>query len=392
MKQNVRILTVLFIGIFSTAASGIGLIVPEGSTLTPKRQYVWIHWDPTEQLQTLIVEPTFSTDATKVGVIVPTPSRPDWLEIDQQFFVGLTIFTRLDPLPDFVHGPYRRVERRPKYPRNADLNDILPIEIASVEEPLTIPANDTSALIAWFEDNGFPYALRENALQAYTGKEKWFLTLFSVDVSCLPSDEAGRRSGAIAPIGLTFRAPSPGYPARLDPSNADEPIEFRFFAHTPAKIDLAEPVSYAHDWIKLLNRAKKTYKTKKQLFPPQMRRTIEAYDRHRAEYAQRVRQNARSGHAPAQLLFGKQLLKVDITNLSLGRLPTRDLPKGSNAMIKSFAPHLLDTYYLTVIAKVFTSDELHIDLPFWVMDHGHVTDYSNHTFVLPTEKPFRGND
>lgn len=363
MRISVGLLTLFVAGGWASSARAIGVLIPEGSSVAIGRTYVWVKWDPDSRQEELIVAAAIATNTAEVGVIFATPSKPTRIEVADGFFVDLSRRCSLEPLPAFVHGRYRKLDRPSKYPRDADYEAVRALPAAAISEHVTLSAGDFETLSAWLRAHGLAGGPSEAELQALA-TSGWSLTVAMMDLRRLPGGENVAHAGMIGPLGVRFESESPIYPAHFDRGTASSRLDFRFYVHAPTKLDLPEPHGYIDGWLQRLRRASKEYRLRNEPFSVPFHRVLQAYDLLYPLSERRERMRRLRPGSPAHLLFGRWITPEDA------------------------ADHLVASWYLAKIGKIFEAPDPAGALEFRRLDVTWIDDRSEHTFVLPLEAPF----
>src|SRR5215212_6068208 len=56
-------------------------------------QKVFLTWDPSEKVETFVVQPKFEGNALDFGMVIPTPSQPKLHEMPRDFFKHLAVYS-----------------------------------------------------------------------------------------------------------------------------------------------------------------------------------------------------------------------------------------------------------------------------------------------------------
>lgn len=209
---GMRVLLLFFL-LSTGVALGCATFVPEHSFAELADETALIVWDEKTHTQHFIRRAMFRTDAPSLGFIVPTPTRPEFGEVDDKIFQAL----------DQMSSPQVVEESVPQWtwacsrvPLNCSAG--MPMEQPPVRvldrlqvagyEVAVLRAVDTAALGAWLKENGYQFTTAgEQWVEPYV-KDGYVLSAFKY---------TGKHSETVlnAPaIRMSFASPSPFYPYR----------------------------------------------------------------------------------------------------------------------------------------------------------------------------------
>lgn len=355
----------------------LDLLAPTTGRATLVRCYVWVRWDPESQTQFLVFEPIVRAAGDKAGVLLVTPSQPEWFDVGPDFFVGLTAITQLAPEPKLQRRAYRKLSDDAEYPREADLDAIKHMPAAALGNRQIIRANDSQEVRQWFHDRELGFTALDK-LVIPDGEDERYVALADADVQQLPMESAGVYTGALGPVGVRFKTSTPILPATLTPSGII--VEFRIFIHAPHKMDLPDPHSYMPAWVSLLRRVEKSYRLKEYPLPNDFKDALESF-----RLDPRTEKFVVAPTGGSLLHFGKWLSDSDVTGYGEGRVPGEPAEAPPAEAVKAASPQLNPSWYLTKISTRFTPEQQKTTLELRPTDEPWIRDRSEHTFVLPHE-------
>lgn len=237
------------------AGSACVLVAAKGQEAWQPAQKVFLDWEPRTKVETLVLQPSFESDAPDLGFVVPTPSRPEMVAVPREFFMELAVFTALsrrvfptsslkDP-PPVEEGPRQGVRVK-----------VLAEGIVGTRNYQIVTADKTEALAVWLREHGYDASSRK-ALDTYVEK-KWCFTLFQNDPARTRKQADGVFAGEAQPIGLRFSSTEPIYPLRAARGTKDR-LDVLFYVQAPAKMDLPGEGTYQYQWVPLLLNSRGLY-------------------------------------------------------------------------------------------------------------------------------------
>lgn len=169
-------------------------------------QSVIMIWDKEKQTQHFIRQANFKTDAKDVGFIVPSPSRPQLEESGNEAFDTLKQITAPYLSPGFS-VPFGCSAAPPAVQRNS-VRVIEEKRVAGYDATV-LTARSGNDLVAWLEQNGYPYspALAEWAAP-YLGGD-WHFTVLKLAKESVSTQEIKASA-----LRITFRTDRPLFPYR----------------------------------------------------------------------------------------------------------------------------------------------------------------------------------
>lgn len=186
-----------------------------GRVVVNADQTVLMIWNAKTKTQHFIRQASFKSDASDVGFLVPSPSKPELAETDQAVFETLKRITA--PLPALSLGGGGGTfgggaARGPK-----------PVEIIEQKrvagyDATVLKADSGESLVEWLKKNGYDYSPAVAAWAKPYIAEKWIFTALKV----APKDEAAKKqNGELQSPGLriSFKTETPLFPYR-EPKSA----------------------------------------------------------------------------------------------------------------------------------------------------------------------------
>lgn len=168
-----------------------------------------IFWDAETKTEHFIRRARFVTDSADLAFLVPTPTKPDLVDVGDNVFGELQRFTNPPPPP--------RAERGGIYaapsPRSApDAVRVLEKKQVGDYDATILEATDAKALAEWLKKNDYPSSPEiEDWLTPYL-KDKWILTAYKIAAK---SKEGNTLPGFMgSTIRMSFKADKPFYPYR----------------------------------------------------------------------------------------------------------------------------------------------------------------------------------
>ncbi len=159
-----------------------------GADITQPAQKVFLTWDPGNEIETWVVQPTFTGSAADFGMVIPTPTRPSLSEAPRDFFRLLGVYTILKPTPadkypgggfgggglggGFGGGGGGRPPESTVRVAEAGVVGALDYKIVTAEQ--------AADLFQWLKEKRYSYTDHQATLQHYSTK-KWFFTVMSID-------------------------------------------------------------------------------------------------------------------------------------------------------------------------------------------------------------------
>lgn len=184
--------------------------VSRGNVVNADQSVIMI-WDKEKQTQHFIRQANFKTDAKDVGFIVPSPSRPQLEESGNEAFTKLKQITA----PHLSGGfsvPFGCSVAPPAVQRSS-VHIIEEKRVAGYDATV-LTARSGQDLVAWLEQNGYPYspAIAEWAAPYLAGE--WHFTVLKLAKQTAKTQEIKASS-----LRITFHTDRPLFPYR-EPESA----------------------------------------------------------------------------------------------------------------------------------------------------------------------------
>lgn len=196
--------TGLAMALSHSPAQACAVVAGEGKYVAIKEEKALIVWDEANRTQHFIRHSEFSSTSGDLGFLVPTPTRPQLAEVDEELFEEIDGYISQNkdiPVVDAASAP------APAAAPAAPAVQVLETRQLGHYEATVLAANDAAALNAWLGRHGYPSrpALVE-WLQSYVRKG-WILTAFRFKA-------AGGGTIESQAIRMSFRTDKPFYPYR----------------------------------------------------------------------------------------------------------------------------------------------------------------------------------
>ncbi len=232
--------------------------ISRGNVVNADQSVIMI-WDKEKQTQHFIRQANFKTDAKDVGFIVPSPSRPQLEESGNEAFAALKEITA--PYIFSGHSISIGCSAAPAPVKRQNSVRIIEEKRVAGYDATVLTARSGKDLVAWLEQNGYPYspALAEWAAP-YLGGD-WHFTVLK-----LAKDSASTQDIKASALRITFHTDRPLFPYRepesataksnLDVSSRLLRIYFIAEARYLEKIDGGKKWSGEAVWAKDITRHK----------------------------------------------------------------------------------------------------------------------------------------
>lgn len=185
-----------------------------GRVVVNADQTVLMIWNAKTKMQHFIRQASFKSDASDVGFLVPTPSKPELAETDSLVFTILKyITTPPPPAPLGGGGGFGgdlSLGRKPV--------EILEQKRVAGYDATVLKADSGDSLVEWLKQNGYDYSPAVAAWAKPYIKDQWIFTALKV----APKDDAAKKSnGELQSPGLriSFKTEQPLFPYR-EPKSA----------------------------------------------------------------------------------------------------------------------------------------------------------------------------
>lgn len=181
-----------------------------GSTVEVAEETAVILWDAAAKTEHFIRRARFLSDAKDIGFLVPTPTRPELVEVDNGLFDELWRFTNPPP-PDTSAGSRGFVAAPAPLPKSDPVQVLETKTVAGLDATI-LAASDAKALTEWLKKNDYPTTADTQAwLEPYL-KDQWIITAYKIDNS-------GGATGQLpkfqtSTVRMSFQADKPFYPYR----------------------------------------------------------------------------------------------------------------------------------------------------------------------------------
>lgn len=181
---------------------------PQKEIMADENTHGLLIFNSKEKIETLVLEPAFHGNAKDFGMVMPTPSRPELLEADENLFTELWELTN----PVVVRGPFGVASSLGKS------EGIKIIEVKDVGDftATVLTADDTLSLIKWLEDNNYVFKPGDvENFEYYVEKGGYFFVVLKVNIEKAKVDEKGNINGKLSPIEFVFESERPMLPIRV---------------------------------------------------------------------------------------------------------------------------------------------------------------------------------
>lgn len=210
MKQILA--TILAIATLTPSAHACAAVTRDGSLVVNADQTVIMIWDPAGQTQHFIRQANFKTDASDVGFIVPSPSRPQLAEADNAAFATLAEITA--PYVRSGGGSIGCSAVEKSAPARQSSVQVIEQQQVAGYDTTVLTARSGADLVEWLKKNGYPNSPETAAWAApYLGGD-WHFTAMKV-----AKQETGAQDLNAAALRITFRTKRPIFPYR-EPDSA----------------------------------------------------------------------------------------------------------------------------------------------------------------------------
>ncbi len=181
-----------------------------GSPVEVAEETAVILWDAAAKTEHFIRRARFLSDAKDIGFLVPTPTKPELIEVDNSLFDELWRFTNPPP-PDNAPRSRGAVPAPTLLPK-ADPVQVLETKTVAGLDATILAASDAKALTEWLKKNEYPTTPETEAWLAPYLKDQWIITAYKVD-------NTGGASGQwpkfqTSTVRMSFKADKPFYPYR----------------------------------------------------------------------------------------------------------------------------------------------------------------------------------
>ncbi len=203
------LLVSLFLSLAAVPSSACLPIGRNGMPIRIAEETAVIFWDAETKTEHFIRRARFVTDSADLAFLVPTPTKPELVDVGENVFGELLRFTNPPPPP--------RAEIGAKYaapsPRSMpDAVRVLEKKQVGNFDATILEASNARDLSEWLKKNDYPSSPEiEDWLVPYL-KDKWILTAYKIAAK---SKEGNTLPGFMgSTIRMSFKADKPFYPYR----------------------------------------------------------------------------------------------------------------------------------------------------------------------------------
>ena len=171
------------IGVFFAAQADACMPAPKsGQYVTVTDEAAIIVWDAETKVEHFIRRATFSTDATDMGFIVPTPGKPELEAVDNSVFELLERQTAARIIAKSKGrgglGCGSAAPGAAMVEVSAGRVDVVEVKEVAGQKATVLSATDAVALRKWLESNDYPVSEAMEEWAKYYVEKKWFFTAF----------------------------------------------------------------------------------------------------------------------------------------------------------------------------------------------------------------------
>lgn len=190
---------------------------PRGYDVSIVGEEAVIVWDAAKRIEHFIRRADFSTEAEGFGFIVPTPTVPELVEVDDAIFerLGYAIRPREEVRyetsgisPTCLLFATLAMRAGDKATAGAAPVTVLRHQVVGGYDAVVLEASDPAALSKWLADNGYAEGDTLRAWAAPYIDKGWKLTAFKL---AAPEGQGGL---ATSPVRMSFSTDAPFYPYR----------------------------------------------------------------------------------------------------------------------------------------------------------------------------------
>jgi hypothetical protein len=190
-------------------------------------------WDEAHKTEHFMRDARFDTEASDLGFLAPTPTRPTLSKAEKAAF---TMLNALSPLPVEMKGGTAPLARAPR---------VRVIEVTDVAgyRATVLKATDAKALAKWLKENGYgsPKWL-SGWLEPYV-RRSWYLTAFKVN---------GSGTASTGPVRMSFKTDRPFNPYSVPAANSAKATLQVLYVSAGNEVPR---IGGSRDWVKPLWRA-----------------------------------------------------------------------------------------------------------------------------------------
>ena len=178
-----------------------------------------------DRVETLVIQPAFSGNATEFGMVMPLPNRPEINEAQEDIFDVLMEYTT----PDFKKTSGDFMFRSGG--SSSRVQEVVVIEEKDVGDFKTtlLTAGNAEDLVEWLNERGFEYTQEDLAnFEYYVEKGGYYFVAMKVNMNEADINSAGEINGKLRPIEFVFESEYPMLPLRIMAHDMD-PMSFTLY-------------------------------------------------------------------------------------------------------------------------------------------------------------------
>ncbi|MDY6778831.1 MAG: DUF2330 domain-containing protein, partial [Candidatus Nanohaloarchaea archaeon] len=194
-----------------------------------------VAYDEDKDLQRFVIRQAYEGVASDFGLVLPTPSEPNFTARSEQLFKQLHDMTK-EPV-DRDRGGLDGIQTQALNQRERDVQVIKTRNVGDFTATV-LKADNAEALVDWLRRNNYNFgqASREN-FQYYIDRGGFYFTALKINVNranCLTREEYRRWQNMDPRLRDRFRQPGGNYDGgRCYLIGGLQPVEFRFHAEDP---------------------------------------------------------------------------------------------------------------------------------------------------------------
>ena len=163
-----------------------------------------------DRMETLVIQPAFSGDATEFGMVLPLPNRPEINEASENIFDVLLEYTNLifdSTMVVTTDGVDSDGQQSVVVIEQKDVGDF---------KTTLLTAGDAEDLVEWLDERGFGYAQEDLVnFEYYVEKGGYYFVAMKVNMNEADISSAGEINGKLRPIEFVFESEYPMLPLRI---------------------------------------------------------------------------------------------------------------------------------------------------------------------------------
>jgi hypothetical protein len=213
-------LVVVFIALPSSEpVQGCAAVPPFNKSVEIADETVLMIWDASTKTQHFIRRASFKTDADNFGFLVPTPSKPELAEANDEAFNTLgritapKVLTQSRPSNPGCALGCGALAPQADYSQVGNSVAVLDEKRVAGYDAAVLEADSVDALGAWLKEHDYPFAPALEEWVGYYVKAKWKITAFKI---AKPEKDAPK-VGTSA-VRMSFQTERPFFPYR-EPSD-----------------------------------------------------------------------------------------------------------------------------------------------------------------------------